>query len=184
LFISLLKVSQPFSTGEKKMRDIRFGRSRADVELIGQLADMGARGSYLKYAMREMGLEQSNTLWAATRGALSIRNEANLIGGENVGGETIESAAPEVAAEDDDGDGDGDPDPDRRPKSRNATPLPSAQLLRPKAACALLGIGRTKLWQLSERDPRFPRKIVLGPRCVGWRIDALNGYLRTLEQEG
>lgn len=168
------------------MRNIRFGRCPADVELIGELADMGARGSYLKYAMRVMGIEQSNTKWAATRGTLSIRNDANLIPGENVGGSTASPAAPEVAAEDGDGDGDGDgdSDPDRRPKRRTARPLPPAQLLRPKAACALLGIGRTKLWQLSERDPRFPRKIVLGPRCVGWRIDALNGYLRTLEQEG
>lgn len=48
----------------------------------------------------------------------------------------------------------------------------------------MLGIGRTKLWQLSERDPRFPRKIVLGPRCVGWRTDALIDYLRLCEQEG
>lgn len=168
------------------MRNIRFGRCPADVELIGELAAMGARGSYLRYAMREMGIEQSNTKWAATRGTLSIRNDANLIPGENVGGSTASPAAPEVAAEDGDGDGDGDgdSDPDRRPKRRTARPLPPAQLLRPKAACALLGIGRTKLWQLSERDPRFPRKIVLGPRCVGWRIDALNGYLRTLEQEG
>ena len=115
------------------------------------------------------------------RAELSIINESAAIDcGENVGGTTIEAAAPEVAAEEDDGY----PDSDRRPKRRNATPLPSAQLLRPKAACALLGIGRTKLWQLSERDPRFPRKIVLGPRCVGWRIDALNDYLRVCEQEG
>lgn len=165
------------------MRDIRFGRSRADVEIIDQLADAGARGSYLKYAMRAMGIEQSNTKWAESRGTLSIRNDANLIAGENVGGETVESAAPEVAAEEDDGDGDGDPDPERQTKRRTARPLPPAQLSRPKAACALLGIGRTKLWQLSEQDPRFPRKIVLGPRCVGWRTDALIGYLRTLEQE-
>ena len=167
------------------MRNIRFGRCPADVEIIDQLADGGARGSYLRYAMRVLGIEQSNTKWAATRGTLSIRNDANLIAGENVGGATVEAAAPEVAAEEDDGDGDGDPDPDRRPKRRTRnTTLPSAQLLRPKAACALLGIGRTKLWQLSERDPRFPRKIVLGPRCVGWRIDALAEYLRTCEQEG
>ena len=167
------------------MRNIRFGRCPADVEIIDQLADGGARGSYLRYAMRVMGIEQSNTKWAATRGTLSIRNDANLIAGENVGGATVEAAAPEVAAEDDDddGDGDGDSDPARQTKRRTARPLPPAQLLRPKAACALLGIGRTKLWQLSERDPRFPRKIVLGPRCVGWRTDALIGYLRTLEQE-
>ena len=130
-----------------------------------------------------------------------IVNEANLTGGENVGGGTMNldageniggstaaPAAPEVAGDDDDGDGDGDPDPDRRPKRRStrssSSTLPPAQLSRPKAACALLGIGRTKLHHLSERDPRFPRKIVLGPRCVGWRTDALLDYLRLCEQEG
>lgn len=118
------------------------------------------------------------------RAELSIINESTAIDcGENVGGSTASPAAPEVAAEEDDGDGDGDPDPERQTKRRTARPLPPAQLSRPKAACALLGIGRTKLWQLSEQDPRFPRKIVLGPRCVGWRTDALIGYLRTLEQE-
>ena len=130
-------------------------------------------------------------------GMTEIVNEANLTGGENVGGGTMNldagenvggstaaSAAPEVAGDDDDGDGDGDPDPDRRPKRRSTrSTLPPAQLSRPKAACALLGIGRTKLHHLSERDPRFPRKIVLGPRCVGWRTDALLDYLRLCEQE-
>lgn len=128
-----------------------------------------------------------------------IVNEANLSGSDNVGGSTAShdsgeqgacsssntSAAPGVAASDDDDDGDSDPDSDRRPKRRSTrNTLPPAQLSRPKAACALLGIGRTKLHQLSERDPRFPRKIVLGPRCVGWRTDALNEYLRLCEQEG
>lgn len=125
--------------------------------------------------------------WAFKGENETIINECATDCGENVGGSTAAPAAPEVAGDDDDdGDGDGDPDSDRRPKrrTRSNSNLPSAQLLRPKAACALLGIGRTKLWQLSERDPRFPRKIVLGPRCVGWRVDALNGYLRTLEQEG
>lgn len=126
--------------------------------------------------------------WEFQRSASGIINESNLTGGENVGGSTSAPAAPEVAAdEEDDGDGDGDPDPDRRPHRHTRTTrstLPPAQLSRPKAACALLGIGRTKLHQLSERDPRFPRKIVLGPRCVGWRTDALLDYLRVCEQEG
>ena len=120
-----------------------------------------------------------------TRAPLSIINECTTDCGENVGGSATRATAPEVAASDDGSDGDGDPEPERRrkPRPRIAT-LPPAQLLRPKAACALLGIGRTKLWQLSERDPRFPRKVVLGPRCVGWRSDALHDYLRTLEREG
>lgn len=120
-------------------------------------------------------------------GGENIGSAANLDAGENVGGSTAAPAAPEVAGDDDDGDGDGDPDPDRRPKRRStrssSSTLPPAQLSRPKAACALLGIGRTKLHHLSERDPRFPRKIVLGPRCVGWRTDALLDYLRLCEQE-
>lgn len=124
---------------------------------------------------------------AGKGGGASIINEANLTGGENVGGSTAAPAAPEVASDDDDGDGDGDPDPERQTKrprtSRKSTP-PAAILARPKDACTLLGIGRTKLHHLSERDPRFPRKIVLGARCVGWRIDALHDYLRTCEREG
>ncbi len=125
--------------------------------------------------------------WAFKGENETIINECATDCGENVGGSTAAPAAPEVAGDDDDdGDGDGDPDSDRRPKrrTRSNSNLPPAQLSRPKAACALLGIGRTKLHHLSERDPRFPRKIVLGPRCVGWRTDALLDYLRLCEQEG
>lgn len=150
--------------------------------------------SNLDHAMREIcGYDKGQKFFeirkALRHELLSIINECTTDCGENVGGTTAEPAAPEVAADDDD-DGDGDPDPDRRPQRRTRTsratrsPLPPAQLSRPKAACALLGIGRTKLHQLSERDPRFPRKVVLGPRCVGWRTDALLDYLRLCEQEG
>lgn len=148
--------------------------------------------SYLDFAMSVIGdYNRGQKLFekrkALRNASLSIVNESNLTGGENVGGSTAAPAAPEVAGDDDDGDGDGDPDPDRRPKRRStrssSSTLPPAQLSRPKAACALLGIGRTKLHHLSERDPRFPRKIVLGPRCVGWRTDALLDYLRLCEQE-
>lgn len=161
----------------------------------------GNRHSYLDYAMSVIGdYNRGQKLFekrkALRNASLSIINESNLTGGENVGGSTAAPAAPEVAGDDDDGDGDGDPDPDRQPRrrstrittqrrsTRSTAPLPPAQLSRPKAACALLGIGRTKLHHLSERDPRFPRKIVLGPRCVGWRTDALLDYLRLCEQEG
>lgn len=150
------------------------------------------RSSYLSLVGRmiedlDAGTKRAERQKAFRQSGLSIINESNLTGGENVGSSTAAPAAPEAAGDDDDGDGDGDPDPDRRPKrrsTRSTAPLPPAQLSRPKAACALLGIGRTKLHHLSERDPRFPRKIVLGPRCVGWRTDALLDYLRLCEQEG
>jgi len=171
------------------------------------------RHSYLDYMRRVLegeGGRQIDCLGKVMRksrdvmiGRMEITNEANLTGcenvggtmnldaGENVGGATAAPAAPEVAGGDDDGDGDGESDSDRRPQRRSTrsssstrSTLPPAQLSRPKAACALLGIGRTKLHHLSERDPRFPRKIVLGPRCVGWRTDALLDYLRLCEQEG
>jgi hypothetical protein len=46
-----------------------------------------------------------------------IRNEANQVGCENIGGAKASPAAPEAASDDDDG-GDPDPDPERRPHSR------------------------------------------------------------------
>lgn len=160
------------------------------------LASVDHHSNYLDYALRvavdrACGPKLFEKFKALPNASLSIVNECTTDCGENIGGATAAPAAPEVAGDDDGGDGDGDPDPDRRPRHRNTTQhrstrstLPPAQLSRPKAACALLGIGRTKLHQLSERDPRFPRKIVLGPRCVGWRTDALLDYLRLCEQEG
>ena len=166
------------------------------------------RNWYLDYMRREIEGEDGRLIARLDRARknrdvlierFEITNESNLAGGENiggtmnsdagesVGGATAAPAAPEVAADDDGGDGDGDPDSDPRPQrhTRNTrSTLPPAQLSRPKAACALLSVGRTKLHQLSETDPRFPRKIVLGPRCVGWRTDALIDYLRVCEQEG
>ena len=144
--------------------------------------------SYLDYAMSViLGSERGRERAKSQHASLTIINECNTDCGDNVGGSTAAPAAPEVTGDDDDGDGDGDPDPERQPRrrsTRSTAPLPPAQLSRPKAACAILGVGRTKLHQLSERDPRFPRKIVLGPRCVGWRTDALLDYLRLCEQEG
>ena len=54
-------------------------------------------------------------------------------------------------------------------------------LLRPAKACAYLGVSRTELHRLSENDPTFPRKIVLGPRCVGFRTVALDRWLAAKE---
>lgn len=122
---------------------------------------------------------------SAATTAPSATNEANLTGSENAGGSTVAPAAPEVADDDDDAESDEETEPrrrrGRREKSRDNELPPS--LLRPKHVCALLKIGRTKLHTLSEADPRFPRKIVLGPRCVGWRREAIEAYLIRCESE-
>lgn len=63
-------------------------------------------------------------------------------------------------------------------------PVPTAEFLRPREAAEFLGIGRTLLFQLSETDPDFPRKIIITPRCVGWRRESLAQWLRRREGSG
>jgi prophage regulatory protein len=67
-----------------------------------------------------------------------------------------------------------------RDLSMLAGPIKQA-LLRPAMACAVLGISRTGLHRLSENDPTFPRKIVLSKRCVGYRAESLNAWLKSKE---
>ena len=50
-------------------------------------------------------------------------------------------------------------------------------IMRPKDACAYLGFGRTKLHELHETDPTFPRKIRFSTRVVGWRKVDLDAWL-------
>lgn len=57
----------------------------------------------------------------------------------------------------------------------------SAALLRPQQASTYLGISRTSLHRLSETDPTFPRKVVISPRCVGYRADSLASWLKAKE---
>ncbi|WP_028490927.1 AlpA family transcriptional regulator [Thioalkalivibrio sp. ALJ15] len=56
-----------------------------------------------------------------------------------------------------------------------------AAILRPNEAAPYLGMSRRKLYDLSESDPTFPRKIVFSSRCVGWRREALDAWLRGKE---
>lgn len=56
-------------------------------------------------------------------------------------------------------------------------PIAASAVLRPKDACAYLGFGRTKLHELHEEDPTFPRKIRFSIRCVGWRKEDLDAWL-------
>lgn len=53
----------------------------------------------------------------------------------------------------------------------------SPAFLRPKLAAPYVGVGRTKLDELHETDPTFPRKIRYSNRCVGWRKADLDAWL-------
>lgn len=79
--------------------------------------------------------------------ASSITNEANLIGGEIVGGSESQ-AAPAVAASDDD-DGDGESDPDRRRLTSNRSTKQQQQhpLLPPSELMAKPVLCWSEFWQ-------------------------------------
>lgn len=53
----------------------------------------------------------------------------------------------------------------------------SKTILRLKEAAYYLGISTVTLWRLGENDPRFPAKIRLSPRCVGYRKADLDAWL-------
>lgn len=56
-------------------------------------------------------------------------------------------------------------------------------LCRPPVAARLIGCSVRKLYYIAESDPDFPRKIVLSSRCVGWRRESLEAWLRAKEIE-
>lgn len=59
---------------------------------------------------------------------------------------------------------------------------PQKAILRPADMCAYLSIGRTKLYDLNENDPRFPRKIRFSRRCVGWRKEEVDEWLKSMSE--
>ena len=61
----------------------------------------------------------------------------------------------------------------------NRTQYP--EILRPKVASQYTGLSRRCLYDLSERDPDFPRKLVFSSRCVGWRRESLDEWLAIKE---
>ena len=49
-------------------------------------------------------------------------------------------------------------------------------ILRPKAVCKVIGVGRTQLYEL-RKSGDFPPAIKLGKRSVGWRVSVIDGWL-------
>jgi prophage regulatory protein len=56
------------------------------------------------------------------------------------------------------------------------------EILRPKETAFYLGISTVTLWRLGENDPKFPSKIRMSARCVGYRKADLDAWLS--EREG
>ena len=57
-----------------------------------------------------------------------------------------------------------------------------AEILRPPQAAKYCGMSLRQLYNIAESDPDFPRKIVFSARCVGWRRESLEQWLREKEQ--
>ena len=51
------------------------------------------------------------------------------------------------------------------------------EILRLKEAAYYLGVSTVTLWRLGENDPRFPAKIRMSARCVGYRKADLDAWL-------
>lgn len=51
------------------------------------------------------------------------------------------------------------------------------EILRLKEAAFYLGVSTVTLWRLGENDPRFPSKIRMSARCVGYRKSDLDAWL-------
>ena len=58
-----------------------------------------------------------------------------------------------------------------------------ARILRPPKAAEYIGVSLRQLYNIAERDPDFPRKIVFSPRCVGFRREAIDAWLERKEAD-
>ncbi len=113
------------------------------------------------------------------RQPLTIRNESNLVGGENVGGAIADTGEVVAASDDDDGDDDADPDPRRIKRSQSSAKSvnPSASaLLRKPAVLAETGISKSTLYQ-NIANGLFTKPVKIGARASGWpahEVHAIN----------
>lgn len=67
---------------------------------------------------------------------------------------------------------------DRTQKPRSTT----AEVLRPKHFADYAGVSWTTLWRREQTDPRFPKKIRFGARCVGYLKADIDRYLAELAE--
>lgn len=157
--------------------------------------------SYLGYEICNMHRHIRDRPRAEFSASLSICNEANLTGSENVGGSTAAPAAPEAASDDDGGDP--DPEPERRPrtcKTRNASPtgnlpapttahipdalaqfdtLPASSFVRLPVVCGLFACSPATAWRWVKAG-KIPAPVKLSDRVTAWRVGDLRAALSAL----
>jgi len=60
--------------------------------------------------------------------------------------------------------------------SAPAAATPHQRILRLREVCALTGLGRSFIYQL-QAEGRFPQRIKLGARAVGWLEDEVQRWV-------
>ena len=59
--------------------------------------------------------------------------------------------------------------------------MQGSEVLRPQRAAEYVGVSLRQLYNIAAADPHFPRKIIFSPRCVGWRRESLDAWLKAKE---
>lgn len=63
-------------------------------------------------------------------------------------------------------------------KQINLEIVEMAEILRIKKVCELTGLSRTTLWRL-ERAEKFPDRVQLSDRAVGWRWKDVEAWIKS-----
>ena len=110
-----------------------------------------------------------------------IMNEANLIGGENIGS-SAEKAGVEKSSNNDDGGGSRGASLDQLLKAKRPTArpvrngLPSEGLVRLPEILAAIPISKSG-WYAGVKLGRYPSPVKLGPRTAAWRVSEIRALI-------
>ena len=72
---------------------------------------------------------------------------------------------------------------DGLPAARSAEPVKSARILRLPQVCSVTGFGRSMIYQM-EAEGRFPHRVHIGIRAVGWIESEIQDWLRIRIESG
>jgi prophage regulatory protein len=69
------------------------------------------------------------------------------------------------------------------PVARSAESTNGARILRLPQVCAVTGFGRSMIYQM-ESEGRFPQRVHIGLRAVGWIESEIQDWLRIRIESG